>query len=121
MSEQAKILAQMQELIMDILKSGAATPEQGNRLDALEEQMLQQKCYEPAENREFSYLGEEIANLFFNEMFAEAVEKMFVSKISPEDFFAFAEYHYEDEEDTEMFTDSFIADVAKSYSLKDGN
>jgi hypothetical protein len=121
MSEQAKILAEMQSLIMDILKSGAATPAQGDRLDALEELMLQQKCYEAVKNTECSYLGEEIANLFFNEMFTEAIEKMYVSKITPEDFFAFAEYHYEDEEDTEMFTSSFVEDVKKSYKLKDGN
>lgn len=121
MSEQAKILAEMQQLIMNILKDGSATVAEGDRLDELEDLMMQQKCYEAVKNEDSNYLGEEIANLFFNEKLTEAIDKMYMSKITPEDFFAFAEYHYEDEEDTEMFTSSFIEDVTKNYRLKDGN
>lgn len=121
MSQQAAILAEMQQLIMNILKTGSASPQEGDRLDELEALMMQQKCYEPVKNEKCSYLGEEIANLFFDEMFSEAIEKMHKSKITPEDFFAFAEYHYEDEDEIEMFTSSFIEDVKKNYMLKDGN
>jgi hypothetical protein len=120
MSEQARILAEMQALVMSILKSGSATAEEGERLDELEAMMLQQKCYKEIEHPEHDYQGEEIATLFFNDSYIEAIDKMCECEITPDDFFGFVEYHYdEDEEDAiEMFTDVFIADVKKAYESK---
>jgi acetyl/propionyl-CoA carboxylase alpha subunit len=69
MSEQAKILAEMQGLIMNILKTGTASQEEGDRLDELEALMMDQKCYRPLQKAGCNYLGEEIANLFFDGFF----------------------------------------------------
>jgi len=121
MSEQAKILAQMYELITNILKTGQASEEEGKRIDELEEMLLQQKCYEKVDNAESDYLGEEIARLFFNEKYEEAVNKLYENAISPEDFFAFAEYHFdeeEDEENLELFTQAFMVKVKTDYEAK---
>lgn len=120
MSEQARILAEMQALVMRILQSGAATAEEGEKLDELEALMLQQKCYQEIDHEEIDYLGEEIATLFFNDSYEEAIDKMCTNEITPDDFFGFVNYHYdEDEEDAiEIFTDTFIADVEKSYQAK---
>ena len=47
---------------------------------------------------------------------------MYEYKITPEDFFGFVEYHYdedhEDEELTEMFTHSFIEKIHNDYLNK---
>jgi hypothetical protein len=118
MSEQSKILAEMQQLVMNILKTGSATVEDGQRLDELEELMLKQKCYKETENSDYSYIGEEIASLFFINSYNEAVNKMYENGITPEDFFGFAQYHYEDEPSVDMFTNSFMADVVKAYEEK---
>ena len=118
MSEQAKILTELQEIIMDILKSGSASVEQGQRIDELENLLHQQKCYKEIDHDEYDYLGEEIAGLFFNNHYNEAIEKMCEYDITPDDFFGFIEYHDEDEEFSEMFTDLFIADVSKVYQSK---
>jgi len=120
MSEQARILAEMQALVMGILQSGSATVEQGERLDELEAMMLQQKCYKAIDHPEHDYQGEEIATLFFNDSYMEAIDRMCEYEITPDDFFGFVEYHYdEDEEDAiEMFTDLFITDVNKVYASK---
>lgn len=119
-SEQARILEEMQALVMGILQSGSATVEEGERLDELEAMMLKQKCYKEIEHPEHDYQGEEIATLFFNDSYMEAIDKMYECKITPDDFFGFVEYHYdEDEEDAiEMFTDRFIEDVNKVYQSK---
>ena len=118
MSEQAKILAEMQEIIMNILKSGSASAEQGHRIDELEDLLHQQKCYKEIDHKEYSYQGEEIAGLFFDDHYMEAIDKMCECEITPDDFFGFIEYHDEEEEFTEMFTDAFIADVTKDYQSK---
>jgi hypothetical protein len=118
MSEQAKILAEMQEIIMTILKNGTASEAQGNRITELEDLLHQQKCYKEIDHAEYDYQGEEIAGLFFSDHYMEAIEKMCECEITPEDFFGFIEYHDEDEEFTEMFTDEFIADVTKVYQSK---
>ena len=118
MSEQAKILAEMQEIIMNILKNGSASVEEGNRIDELEALMLKQKCYKESDHAEHDYQGEEIASLFFSDSYTEAIDKMCECEITPDDFFGFIEYHDEDEEFTEMFTDAFIADVTKAYQSK---
>ncbi len=118
MSEQSKILEEMQQLVVQILKSGTATEEEGARLDELEELMLKQKCYRPTQSAEVSNQGEEIAELFFNNDINKAIEKMFEYDITPEDFFGFAAYHFEDEPRVGMFTESFMADVDKTYKSK---
>jgi len=115
MSEQSQILTQMQELIMNILKTGTATPQEAEKLDSLEEALYKQKCFEKAQIDEHDFLGEEIATLFSVNKYDRAIEKMIENKITPEDFFGFAEYHFEDEEDTEMFTQEFIIGVNKEY------
>ena len=118
MSEQAKILAEMQEIIMTILKNGSASVAEGNRIDELEDLLHKQKCYKEIDHAEHDYQGEEIASLFFSDSYTEAIDKMCECEITPDDFFGFIEYHDEDEEFTEMFTDEFIADVTKVYQSK---
>ena len=120
MSEQAQIIAEMQTLVMNILKTGSATEAEGHKLDELEAQMLKQKCYKEIDHTELSYQGEEIATLFFNDDYTQAIDKMLQCEITPEDFFGFVGYHYdEDEIDAiEMFTSEFIADVNKTYQSK---
>jgi len=118
MSEQAKILAEMQALVMGVLKTGTVTQAEGDRIDELEALMLKQKCYTEIENSQHEYLGEEIATLFFNEQSNEAINTLKEHEITPDDFFGFAEYHFEDEETTEMFTDVFIADINNRYQSK---
>ena len=63
-----------------------------------------------------------IASLFFDEHYKAAIDKLYEYKITPEDFFGFVDYHYdddhEDEDLTEMFTDDFIDKVTKDYLLK---
>lgn len=115
MSEQAKILAEMQEIIMAILKNGSASVAEGQRIDELEALLHEQKCYKEIDHEEYEYQGEEIAGLFLNDRYMEAIDKMCACQITPEDFFGFIKYHDEDEEFTEMFTDIFIADVTKAY------
>lgn len=118
MSEQSKILEEMHELVMNILKTGVASEAEGDRLDELEELMLEQKCYQESASGKYPYLGEEIGALFFSNSNTEAIDKMYKYEITPEDFFGFAEYHYEDEPLVEMFTGPFIADVSKVYQSK---
>lgn len=118
MSEQAKILAEMQEIIMEILKSGSASEEQGHRIDELEALLHQQKCYKEIDHSEYTYQGEEIAGLFMNDHYEDAITKMCECEITPEDFFGFIEYHDEDEEFTEIFTEEFISNVSKDYLSK---
>lgn len=122
MSEQAKIIAEIQEMVMSILKTGTVSEAEGNKIDELEALLHQQKCFKEIDNSEHANLGEEIATLFFKGKKTEAIEKLIENKITPDDFFDFVEYHYdEDHEDellAEMFTDTFIADVNKTYQLK---
>lgn len=122
MSEQARILAEINKIIMNILKTGSASVEEADRIDELEALLYQQKCFKELENSEHANQGEEIATLFFNDHYTEAINKMCECDITPNDFFAFADYYYddehEDEELTEMFTNAFIADVNKAYELK---
>jgi len=115
MSEQAKILIELQEIIMNILTNGAATPEEGARIDELEALLLLQKCYKEIDHDTHNYQGEEIAALFASSQTTEALEKMCACDITPEDFFGFIEYHDEDEEYTEIYTPSFIEEVTKKY------
>ena len=118
MSEQAKILAEMQTIIMSILTSGSASPQEGQRIDELEALLHQQKCYTPIENEKYDYLGEEIIGLFVNDHYDEALNKIYNTQIMPEDFFGFVEYHDEEEEFVKFFTNSFIQKVTKEYNAK---
>lgn len=118
MSEQAKILAEMQEIIMEILKSGSASEAQGDRIDELEALLHQQKCYKEIDHEAYDYQGEEIAGLFMNDHYMEAIDKMCTCEITPEDFFGFIEYHDEEEEFSDIFTDAFIDQVNQDYIKK---
>jgi hypothetical protein len=118
MSEQAKILAELQQIIMTILKNGSASEAEGQRIDELEALLHEQKCYQEIDHEAYEYLGEEIAGLFASDRSMEAIEKMCECDITPEDFFGFIAYHDEDEEYIDLFTDAFIAEVKKVYESK---
>ena len=122
MSEQSKILAEIHALVMEILKTGTVSEEEGVKIDALEELLHKQNCYKEIENSEHTCQGEEIASLFFAGSTMQAIEKMVAYEISPEDFFGFVQYHYDEEHEDEdkitMFTGAFMADVNKDYQSK---
>jgi hypothetical protein len=120
MSEQARILAELQDVIMGVLRTGSASVEEGKRIDELEDLLYQQKSFQEIDHPEHANQGEEIATLFFNDHYMEAIDKMCACEITPEDFFGFVDYHYDEDEDEaiEMFTDAFIADVNKTYQSK---
>jgi hypothetical protein len=120
MSEQARILAELQDVIMGVLRTGSASVEEGKKIDELEDLLYQQKCFQEIDHPEHANQGEEIATLFFNDAYTEAIEKMCACEITPDDFFGFVDYHYDEDEDDaiEMFTDAFIADVNKVYQSK---
>ena len=122
MSEQARILSEINKIIMNILKTGSASVEEADKIDELEALLHQQKCFKEIENSAYTNQGEEIATLFFNEHYVEAIDKMCECEISPDDFFAFADYHYDDDHEdenlVEMFTNVFIAGVNEAYESK---
>lgn len=122
MSEQARILSEINKIIMNILKTGSASVDEADTIDQLEALLHQQKCFKEIANSKHANQGEEIATLFFNDQYMDAITKMCEYGIIPEDFFAFAEYHYddehEDEELVEMFTSEFIASVHEAYTSK---
>lgn len=118
MSEQAKILTEMHQLIMNILKNGSTTVEEADKMDELEALLHKQNSFKKSSNGD-TLQGEEIATLFFNDKYSEAINKLCEYEISPSDFFGFIEYHYddehEDEELIEMFTNSFASGVFEDY------
>ena len=118
MSEQAKILAELQEIIMSILSSGSASEAEAKRIDELEALLYQQKCYKEIDHEEYDYQGEEIAGLLAADHTMKAIDKMFECEIAPDDFFGFIAYHDEEEEFIEIFTNAFIAEVNKVYQSK---
>jgi hypothetical protein len=122
MSEQAKIIAEIQALVMNILKTGTVSEAEGKKIDELEALLHQQKCFKELDNSNHANLGEEIATLFFNNKKTEAIEKMIEYEITPDDFFGFVEYHYDDDHEdellAEMFTHAFTADINKTYQSK---
>lgn len=117
MSEQSKILEDMQKIIMNILTSGSASQEESSRIDELEILLYKQKCYKEIEHSKYTYQGEEIAGFFLENKNAQAIDKMNEYKITPEDFFGFIEYHDEEEEFTEIYTNSFKEEVNKLYNF----
>lgn len=122
MSEQSKILAEIGQIVMNVFKTGSVTMEESTRMQELENLLHKQRCFKEIDHPDHTYQGEVIASLFFNDRYNEAIDKMYEYKITPEDFFGFAEYHYdddhEDEELAEMFTQSFIEKVNKDYLIK---
>lgn len=118
MSEQAKILAELQEIIMNVISSGSASAQEGDRIDELEELLHQQKCYKEIDHENYTYQGEEIAGLFSTNHTTQAIDKMCECEITPEDFFGFIQYHDEEEELTEIYTNVFIEEVTNLYKSK---
>lgn len=119
MSKQTIIIADIQELVMKILKTGSATEEEGIAIDTLEEELFKEKSFIVSKALEGSTQGEEVATLFFNAKIKEGVLKLVEYTIAPEDFFGFIQYHYDEEHADEdlikMFTKEFIADIDKKY------
>jgi len=118
MSEQAKILTELQKIIMKVISSGSASVEQGNRIDELESLLHQQKCYKVTDHTDYEYQGEEIAGLFANDHYMDAITKMHEYDITADDFFGFIQYHDEDEEYSDIFTDKFIEEATRVYQKK---
>ncbi len=122
MSEQARILSEINKIIMNILKTGSASVDEADKIDELEALLHQQKCFKEITHSAHANQGEEIATLFFNDHYMEAIDKMCECEISPDDFFAFADYHYDDdhqdEDLVEMFTNVFITGVNEAYELQ---
>ncbi|MDP3301102.1 MAG: hypothetical protein Q8S36_03945 [Sulfuricurvum sp.] len=122
MSEQARILSEINTIIMNILKTGSASVEEADKIEELEVLLHQQKCFKELENSEHANQGEEIATLFFKDQYTEAINKMCECDITPDDFFAFADYYYDDEHDdeelAEMFTGVFAKGVSEAYAAK---
>jgi len=122
MSEQAKIIAQMQEIVMSILKNGSASIEEADMIDTLEGLLHKQKCFIEIEHTNHTNQGEEIASLFFNDQYTQAIDKMYACEITPDDFFGYVEYYFDDDHEdealTQMFTNTFISGVNKAYALK---
>lgn len=122
MSEQARILSEINKIIMNILKTGSASVEEADTIDELEALLHQQNCFKEIEHSEHANQGEEIATLFFNNHYEEAINKMCECEITPSDFFAFTDYYYDDEHEdedlVEMFTNVFISGVNEAYNLQ---
>ena len=121
MSEQAKILEEMQALIMEILKSGAASAAQGQKLDALEEALLKQRCFKASANSAYENQGEEVAYLFLGDKHAQGIDKLYEYKIHSNDFIGFVNYHFDEEDDEEVlakFTDDVVTQIHKDYEAK---
>ena len=122
MSEQAKIMQDIHTIVMSILKTGTATIEEADEIDRLEALLDEQKCFKEIDDINHTSQGEEIAGLFFRDDYEKAINKMLECEISPEDFFGFVEYYYdddhEDEELTEMFTGAFRRGVNEAYQAR---
>ncbi len=89
---------------------------------SLKHRYTSKSVFKEVENSEYTNQGEEIATLFFTDHYMEAINKMCECEITPDDFFAFVDYHYDDEHEdedlVEMFTNVFIAGVNEAYNLK---
>jgi len=122
MSEQAKIMQDIHTIVMSILKTGTATIEEADEIDRLEALLDEQKCFKEVDEINHISQGEEIASMFFRDDYEKAIDKMLECEISPEDFFGFVEYYYdddhEDEELSEMFTGAFRRGVNEAYQAR---
>jgi restriction endonuclease S subunit len=108
MSEQKKILNQLQELIMEILKTGIASEEQADKLDALEERLHQEACFQTVPE---GIIGEVITQHLLNGAFDEAIALLKRHNIDAEDYLDFIDYHYEEEEEIEGIDQELRAKV----------
>ncbi len=121
MSVQAQLLAQIQELVMKILKNGTVTEEEGLSINSLEDELFKQNSFKASTTKQGSLQGEEIATLFFNNSIDEGTEMLKTYEITPPDFFGFIDYHYDEEHPDEahigMFTQSFITELDEKYKL----
>lgn len=115
MSEQGKILKEMQNIIMNIMKNSSASVEESNRIDELEKLLLEQNSYIEIDHPKHTYIGEEIAELLINNNYDEAIDKMYQYDITSKDFFGFINYHDEDEEFYDIFTDEFKDNINNLY------
>ena len=122
MSEQAKIIQDIHTIVMSILKTGNATIEEADAIDRLEALLDEQKCFKEIDDIHHTSQGEEIASLFFSDNYDKAIHKMLECEISPEDFFGFVEYYYDDDHEvedlTEMFTGAFKRGVNEVYKAR---
>ena len=122
MSEQAKILAEINKIIMNILKTGSASVDEADKIDSLEALLHQQESFKEIDHSKYANQGAEIATLFFTDHYMEAIDKMCECEITPDDFFAFTDYYYDDEHEdedlVEMFTKVFVEGVNEAYALK---
>ena len=122
MSEQAKIMQDIHTIVMSILKTGTATIEEADEIERLEALLDEQKCFKEVDEINHISQGEEIASMFFRDDYEKAIDKMLECEISPEDFFGFVEYYYdddhEDEELSEMFTGAFRRGVNEAYQAR---
>ncbi|MDF1883831.1 hypothetical protein JHD49_07780 [Sulfurimonas sp. SAG-AH-194-C21] len=121
MSEQTKLIAGIEELVTKILQNGTVTEEDGLAINTLEDELFKQNSFKPSEEKEGSLQGEEIATLFFNKQTENAIAKLVEYEVTPEDFFGFIGYHYDEEHPDEalivMFTAAFNADINEKYQL----
>jgi len=119
MSEQTKIIEEIQTIVMSILQSGSVSEEEGLEIDRLEELLYKQNAFKESKNLSNSTQGEEIATLFFKNSVDEGVKKLIEYEITLKDFFGFIEYHYDEEhpdaELIEIFTENFIENISKKY------
>ncbi|MDF1876418.1 hypothetical protein JHD47_01130 [Sulfurimonas sp. SAG-AH-194-L11] len=122
MSVQAQLLEKIQELVMKILKNGSVTEEEGVAINTLEDELFKQNSFIASKVKQGSLQGEEIATLFFNDKIEEGISKLIEYEITPEDFFGFIEYHYDEEHPDEalisMFTQAFITEINEKYIQK---
>ncbi|RUM64859.1 MAG: hypothetical protein DSZ04_01385 [Sulfurimonas sp.] len=122
MSEQTKLIAGIEELVMKILKNGSVTEEDGLEINTLEDELFKQNSFKSSQDKHGSLQGEEIATLFFHNQTQDAITMLIKYEITPEDFFGFIGYHYDEEHPDEgligMFTSAFIANVNEMHIEK---
>ncbi|SFV54735.1 hypothetical protein MNB_SM-4-1727 [hydrothermal vent metagenome] len=121
MSEQTKLIAGIQELVTKILQNGSVTEEEGLAINTLEDELFLQNSFKPSTGKQGSLQGEEVATFFFNKQKEDAIAKLIEYEITPEDFFGFVGYHYDEEHPDEaligMFTEAFVTDINENYKL----
>ncbi|MDQ7067063.1 MAG: hypothetical protein Q9M40_03120 [Sulfurimonas sp.] len=90
-------------------------------IDSLEEELFKENAFKASKQTAGSLQGEDVAKLFYQNDITQGIEKLIEYEITPEDFFGFVEYHYDEEHPDEeligMFTEGFIADIHENYKL----
>lgn len=122
MSVQTKLITGIEELVMKILKNGSVTEEEGVAINTLEDELFQQNSFKASTEKAGSLQGEEVATLLFNKKTDDAIDKLIEYEITPEDFFGFVGYHYDEEHPDEalvgMFTEAFVSDINEKHIQK---